>query len=84
MYGDNTPMRLGILLYSSKLIKYVQENGGELVPSTNTAAYDSGEDVSILVIYFHGIFVDILYIFYKKHFLRMVTYHLEVYDVYTG
>ncbi|CAA7402965.1 unnamed protein product [Spirodela intermedia] len=50
MYGDNVPMRFGILLYSSKQIKSVQENGGELVPSTNTAVYNSGEDVSILII----------------------------------
>uniref|UniRef100_A0A1D1XJM9 UDP-glucose:glycoprotein glucosyltransferase n=2 Tax=Anthurium amnicola TaxID=1678845 RepID=A0A1D1XJM9_9ARAE len=51
MYGDSVPMRFGIILYSSKLIKYLEDNGGELAESSvRDTVNDSGEDVSILVI----------------------------------
>ena len=55
MYGESIPIRFGILLYSSKMIKCIEENGGGIDFSANSC-YDSGDDVSTLVIYFHDIF----------------------------
>lgn len=51
MYGDNVPMRFGVILYSSKIIKKIEDNGGEL-PMFSVGADDKvvEEDISSLII----------------------------------
>lgn len=49
MYLSSVPMRFGVLLYSSKLIKTVQENGGKYPTSTVKDETKNGEDISTLV-----------------------------------
>ncbi|XP_078432136.1 EMS-MUTAGENIZED BRI1 SUPPRESSOR 1 isoform X2 [Wolffia australiana] len=50
MFGESIPIRFGVMLYSSQLLKYSQGNGGGNHSPANPDGYDSGKDVSILVI----------------------------------
>ncbi|KAF6171102.1 hypothetical protein GIB67_020581 [Kingdonia uniflora] len=47
MYENNFPVRFGVLLYSSKLIKEIEENGGELSAGESNHHTD---DISSLII----------------------------------
>ncbi|KAF8411993.1 hypothetical protein HHK36_004552 [Tetracentron sinense] len=51
MYENNFPMRFGVILYSSKLIKEIEKQGGEF-PQFSAGENDSlmGEDISSLII----------------------------------
>lgn len=52
MYENNVPMRFGVLLYSSKMIKIIEANGGELpVSSTDEVLNENTDDISTLVIF---------------------------------
>lgn len=50
MYLSSVPIRFGVLLYSSKLIKTVQENGGKYPTSAVKDETKNGEDISTLMI----------------------------------
>lgn len=50
LYENNLPMRFGVILFSTKFIKTVETNGGE-IPSASTDNHpDVGEDISSLII----------------------------------
>ncbi|XP_068649445.1 UDP-glucose:glycoprotein glucosyltransferase [Aristolochia californica] len=46
MYENNLPMRFGVILYSSRLIQKIEENGGEL---PIVSAEEDGKDISSLI-----------------------------------
>lgn len=50
MYQNSVPMRFGVILYSSRLIKTIEDNGGKLSESALEDDSNSGEDISSLVI----------------------------------
>ncbi|KAJ0970439.1 hypothetical protein J5N97_023316 [Dioscorea zingiberensis] len=50
MYESSMPMRFGVLLYSSKLIKFIEESGKLPATSVTQDDHNSGEDVSSLII----------------------------------
>ncbi|XP_077249735.1 EMS-MUTAGENIZED BRI1 SUPPRESSOR 1 isoform X2 [Tasmannia lanceolata] len=51
MYGNSFPMRFGVILYSSKLIKKMEDSGGELpLFASGKGGSDTEEDISSLII----------------------------------
>lgn len=50
MYQNSIPMRFGVILYSSKLIKTIEENGGKLPTTVIENESMTGEDVASLMI----------------------------------
>lgn len=52
LYRNNVPMRFGVILYSSKMIKKIEDNGGEL-PILSAGKNDrvAEDDLSSLVIF---------------------------------
>lgn len=53
LYRNKVPMRFGVILYSSKMIKKIEDNGGEL-PTFSAGKDDrvAEDDISSLVIFF--------------------------------
>lgn len=49
LHQSSIPMRFGIILYSSKLVKIIEENGGHLPSSAVQDDKKRTEDVSSLV-----------------------------------
>ena len=50
LYENSFPMRFGVILYSSKLIKQVESSGGEVDCSSVENDNQNEEDLSSLVI----------------------------------
>lgn len=48
LYENSFPMRFGVVLYSSKLVKQIENSGGEI--SSSSMEKDNEEDLSSLVI----------------------------------
>ncbi|KAI3832673.1 hypothetical protein MKW98_002219, partial [Papaver atlanticum] len=48
MYENNFPIRFGVILYSAKLIKKIEQQAGEL-PLSSAGKDDSMEDISSLI-----------------------------------
>lgn len=50
LYENNFPMRFGVMLYSSKIVKQIEMNSGEIFSSAKENGSQNEEDISIRVI----------------------------------
>ncbi|XAR56342.1 hypothetical protein NMG60_11036790 [Bertholletia excelsa] len=65
-YENNLPMRFGVILFSTKFIKMIEMNGGEIPSASVDNSNHIGEDISSLIIR--------LFIYVKEHYGNQMAF----------